>query len=94
MALHRTVENYRHYHEGDIGRLPMQEDAFMWRMHRTAGVRKDGPWMWALSGIVTPTFKTSPFSLDRQSLLSVCHVLAGRIVSGANCKDRPAAATF
>ena len=94
MALHRTVENYRHYHEGPLGRLPLADEEFTWRMSRTAGVRKDGPWMWGLSGIITPRFKTSPFSLDRQTLVSVYHASAGRILNGANCKERPAAATF
>ena len=94
MALHRNIENYRHYHDGPVGRIPLEEDAFTWRMQNTAGVRKQGPWMWALSGIVTRSFVSSPFSVDRQSCVSVYHASVGRVLNGANSKNSPAAATF
>ncbi|HUW58303.1 MAG TPA: hypothetical protein VMZ92_16830 [Planctomycetota bacterium] len=91
---YRLVENYVHYHAGPVGRLPMDDDTFTHRFHRTAGVRKAHAWMWALSGIVTPSFDTVPWAMERQSLLSLYHTSAGRILSGANCKQHPEAATF
>ncbi|HUV39217.1 MAG TPA: hypothetical protein VMY39_06360, partial [Planctomycetota bacterium] len=93
-ALYRLVENYVHYHEGPLGELPLASERFTHRFRRSAGMRREGPWTWALSAVVTPKFEQNPWSMDRQSLVSLYHVSAGRILNGANCKEHPEAATF
>jgi len=72
----------------------MQDERFTWRMNRTAGVRRQGPWSWGLSGVIVPTFADSPWSLDRQTLIGLYHADAGRVVNGANSKENRQAATF
>jgi hypothetical protein len=58
-----------------------------------AGIRKAGPWVLCLSGIIdTPT--TVQYYLDRQANLSVFHQGQGLMITGANSKRQPELATF
>jgi hypothetical protein len=58
-----------------------------------AGIRKRGPWVTCLSGLIaTPT--TSQWYLDRRGHLSVFHEKLGLIITGANSKNQPELATF
>jgi hypothetical protein len=59
-----------------------------------AGIRKTGPWVVTISGIVDTQAITNQFYLDRQSNLSVFHSKLGLIVNGANSKRQPELATF
>jgi hypothetical protein len=62
-------------------------------MKAPAGIRKTGPWMVCLSGLIdTPI--DSQFTLDRQGHLSIYHEKLGLIVTGANSKHQPELATF
>jgi len=63
------------------------------QMSVPAGIRKRGPWVTCLSGLIaTPT--TSQWYLDRQGHLSLFHQKLGLIVTGANSKHQPGLATF
>ncbi len=59
-----------------------------------AGIRKAGPWVVSLSGIVETQAVNNNFYLDRQANLSVYHTRLGLIVSGAHSKRQPELATF
>ena len=93
-GLYRLVENFARWHAGPPGRLPMDAERFAHRFRDTMGVRRDGPWMWALSAVARPKFEQNPWSMDRQSLISLHHASVGRILNGAQCKERPEASTF
>jgi hypothetical protein len=58
-----------------------------------AGIRKTGPWVVCLSGLIdTPI--DSQFTLDRQGHLSIYHEKFGLIITGANSRNQPELATF
>lgn len=59
-----------------------------------AAIRKHGPWVVALSGIVDTQAVNSRFYLDRQGHLSLFHEETGKIITGANSKRQPELATF
>jgi hypothetical protein len=59
-----------------------------------AGIRKTGPWVVCLSGIIATQAVNNQFYLDRQANLSVFHNKLGLIISGANSKRQPELATF
>ena len=63
-------------------------------MKVTAGIRKTGPWVVSLSGIIAPPVTLNNFFLDRQGNLSVFNKKTGLIISGANSKRQPELATF
>ncbi len=63
------------------------------QMRVPAGIRKSGPWVICLSGIID-TSPSSQFYLDRQANVSVFHEKLGLIISGANSKRQPELATF
>src|SRR5262249_89808 len=63
------------------------------QMKVPAGVRKTGPWVVCLSGLID-TQVDSQFTLDRQGHLSIFHDKLGLIVTGANSKRQPELATF
>jgi hypothetical protein len=58
-----------------------------------AGIRKTGPWVVCLSGLIDPPV-SNQFMLDRQGHLSINHETLGLIVTGANSKRQPELATF
>jgi hypothetical protein len=59
-----------------------------------AGIRKTGPWVVCLSGLISTQAPASQFYLDRQGHLSVFHEKTGLIITGANSKRQPELATF
>jgi hypothetical protein len=59
-----------------------------------AGIRKTGPWVVCLSGLISTQAVNSRFYLDRQGHLSVFHQKIGLIITGANSKRQPELATF
>ena len=92
-TLGRLAQDALYYHEGPLEAIPQDRASYAHRMAVPAGIRKSGPWVVCLSGILsTPTL--SQFYLDRQSNLSVFHQKAGLIVTGANSKRQPELATF
>src|SRR5262249_40397951 len=92
-ALGRLAQNALYYHDGPTEPIPQDRASYAHRMKVHAGIRKTGPWVVCLSGLIdTPT--DSQFTLDRQGHLSVFHEKLGLIVSGANSKRQPELATF
>ena len=93
-ALGRLSQDALYYHEGPTAPIPQEQERYVYQMSVPAGVRKTGPWVVALSGIVATQAVNNQFYLDRQANLSVFHSKLGLIVSGANSKRQPELATF
>ncbi len=92
-ALGRLAQSALYYHEGPTAAIPQDQPSYAHRMQVPAGIRKSGPWVVCLSGLIdTPT--ESQFTLDRQAHLSVFHEKLGLIITGANSKRQPELATF
>ena len=92
--LGRMAQDALYWHAGPTAPIPLDRDRFAYRMQVPAGVRKSGPWVVCLSGIVATQAPGNQFYLDRQSHISVFHEKLGLIVTGANSKRQPELATF
>lgn len=92
--LGRLAQDALYYHEGPLAPIPQDADRFAHRMNVPAGIRKNGPWVVCLSGIVATQNVASRYYLDRQSNFEVFHEKYGLIISGANSKRQPELATF
>lgn len=93
-SLGRLAQDALYYHEGPSAPIPQDQDRYVHRMSVPAGIRKTGPWVVCLSGIVDTPAVTNQFYVDRQANLSVFHSKLGQIISGANSKRQPELATF
>ncbi len=93
-ALGRLAQDALYYHEGPVEPAPQQQARYWRQLSIPAGIRKSGPWVVCLSGIVSTSAVTSRFYLDRQANLGVFHEQLGQIISGANSKRQPEIATF
>jgi hypothetical protein len=92
-TLGRLAQDALYYHEGPTAPIPQDQPRYHHQMSVPAGIRKSGPWVTCLSGLIaTPT--TSRWYLDRQGHLSIFHEKLGLIVTGANSKRQPELATF
>jgi len=92
--LGRLAQDALYYHDGPVGSIPQDQDRYSHPMQVPAGIRKVGPWVMALSGIISTQAVKNQFYLDRQANLSVFHKKLGLIVSGANSKRQSELATF
>lgn len=92
--LGRLAQDALYYHEGPLAPIPRDAERYARRMDVPAGIRKSGPWVVCLSGIVATQNVASRYYLDRQSSLEVFHEEHGVILSGANSKRQPELATF
>lgn len=92
--LGRLSQDALYYHEGPAAPIPQDHPRYSYRMQVPAGIRKTGPWVVCLSGIVATPAVNNQYYLDRQSSLSVFHARLGLIISGANSKQQPEFATF
>ncbi len=90
----RLAQDALYYPQGEIAPIPHEQERYSYQMSIPAGVRKTGPWVVSLSGIVETQAVNNQFYLDRQANLSVFHSKLGLIVSGANSKRQPELATF
>ena len=93
-ALGRLAQSALYYHEGRTEPIPQDQARYSYQMSIPAGIRKTGPWVVALSGVINTQSVFSQFYLDRQSSVSVFHQKYGLIISGANSKRQPELATF
>jgi hypothetical protein len=93
-ALGRLAQNALYYREGPRESIPQDQPRYFRQMSVPAGIRKTGPWVVALSGIIDTQAINSRFYLDRQGNISVFHRKLGLIISGANSKRQPELATF
>ncbi|MBS1820860.1 MAG: hypothetical protein JST61_02600 [Acidobacteria bacterium] len=87
-------QNALYYHDGPVVAPPPAEPAYFYRLHAEGGVRKQGPWVTGLAGIVDTPLPRSQWFLDRQADLSLFHAKTGLIISGAHSKHQPELATF
>ncbi|MBI5281191.1 MAG: hypothetical protein HY858_05860 [Candidatus Solibacter usitatus] len=92
-ALGRMAQNALYYHAGPLAPIPQDRPNYAHQMRVPAGIRKTGPWVICLSGIVAPPTENQ-FYLERQSAISVFHQRTGLIVTGANSKRQPELATI
>lgn len=92
--LGRLAQNALYYHEGSVQQAPQLTRSYVSQLQAPASIRKTGPWVICLSGIIDTQAPTSQFYLDRQSNVSVFHDYLGLIISGANSKRQPELATF
>ncbi|HLV01992.1 MAG TPA: hypothetical protein VKZ59_12035, partial [Acidobacteriota bacterium] len=92
--LGRLAQNALYYHEGPVAVPPPLRSNYVKTMEIPAGIRKSGPWVVALSGIIDTQPINNRFYLDRQGHLTLFHERLGRIITGANSKRQPELATF
>ncbi|HVX66062.1 MAG TPA: hypothetical protein VHA11_05655 [Bryobacteraceae bacterium] len=92
--LGRLSQDALYYHEGPAAPIPQDRERYVHRLSVPASIRKTGPWVVSLSGIVETPAVNNNFFLDRQANLSVFHKKLGLIVSGANSKGQPELATL
>ncbi len=90
----RLAQDALYYHEGRLAAIPQDAEHYAHRMAVPAGIRKSGPWVVCLSGLIGTEAISSRYYLDRQSSLEVFHQKYGLIISGANSKRQPELATF
>ncbi len=91
--LGRLAQNALYCHEGPTLPIPQDRDRYMHQMSVPVGVRKTGPWVLTLSGLMDAP-SASQFRLDRQGHLSVFHTKVGLIITGANSKRQTELAAF
>ena len=92
-SLGRLAQDALYFHAGPTAPIPQDLLHYAHQMSVPAGIRKTGPWVVCLSGLIaTPT--PSRWYLDRQGNLSVFHEKLGLIITGANSKNQPELATF
>jgi hypothetical protein len=93
-SLGRLAQDALYYHEGPTAPIPQDQDRYSHQMQVPAGIRKVGPWVTCLSGLISTQAVNNQYYLDRQANLSVFHKKLGLIISGANSKRQPELATF
>jgi len=93
-SLGRIAQNALYYHQGPLAPVPQQRAHYAWRLAGPAGIRKTGPWVTALSGLMSTQPAGMRWFLERQANLSVFHQATGLIVSGGNSQAQPELATF
>ncbi len=93
-SLGRISQDALYYHEGPTEPIPQDLPRYSHQMTVPAGIRKTGPWVVCLSGLIDTQAVNNQFYLDRQGHFSVFHQKAGLIITGANSKRQPELATF
>jgi hypothetical protein len=92
-TLGRIAQNALYYHEGPRAPIPQVQSRYVRQMTVPAGIRKTGPWVVCVSGLIDPPV-ANQFMLDRQGHLSLFHEKLGLIVTGAGSRHQPELATF
>jgi hypothetical protein len=93
-ALGRLAQDALYYHEGPTKLIPQDRPRYSHKMSVPAGIRKTGPWVVCLSGLISTQAVNNQYYLDRQANLSIFHQKLGLIITGANSKRQPELATF
>jgi hypothetical protein len=93
-ALGRLAQDALYYHEGPLQPAPQEQPKYSKQLEIPAGIRKTGPWVVALSGVISTQAPNSQYYLDRQGNVSVFHEKLGLVITGANSKRQPELATF
>ncbi len=92
--LGRIAQNALYYHGGPSAPIPQDLPHYSHQLSLPAGIRKSGPWVVCLSGLISTQAVTNQYYHDRQGNLSIYHQKTGLIVTGANSKRQPELATF
>ena len=92
--LGRLAQNALYYHRGPKAPIPQDLPSYARRLEQPAGIRKTGPWVVCLSGLIETQAVNNQYYLDRQGNLSIFHRQTGLIVTGAGSKHQPELATF
>ncbi len=92
--LGRLAQDALYYHAGPQAPIPQDLRDYARRLHIPAAIRKAGPWVVCLSGLISTQAINNQYYLDRQGNLSVFHTKTGLIITGANSKRQPELATF
>lgn len=90
----RLAQDALYFHDGPTAPIPQDQTDYAYRMSVPAGIRKTGPWVVCLSGLISTQAVTSRYYLDRQGHLEIFREGAGLIITGANSKRQPELATF
>lgn len=93
-VLGRMAQNALYYHEGSLHPIPQDQKNYTYQTKVPAVINKNGHWITALSGIISPQAFLNQFYLDRQAHLSIYHETLGQVISGANSKRQPELGTF
>ena len=64
--LGRLAQDALYFHEGPAEPAPQDQERYVRQLNIPAGIRKTGPWVVCLSGIISTSAVTSRFYLDRQ----------------------------
>ncbi len=92
--LGRLAQDALYYHAGPKTPVPQDSPNYARRLSIPAGIRKTGPWVVCLSGLISTQAINNQYYLDRQGNFCVFHVKLGLILTGANSKRQPELATF
>ena len=90
----RVAEAFLLLEEGEETPPPQKQSAYRATLDGASALRKQGPWVVALSGQCSEPWPDNQFCLDRQALVSVWHQQAGLVIDGSNSKFQPELATF
>ena len=92
--LGRIAQNALYYHPGSKEPIPQDLSQYSRQLTIPVAIRKSGPWVVCLSGLISTQAVTNQFYHDRQGHFSVFHEKPGLIITGANSKRQPELATF
>ena len=92
--LGRIAQDAFYHTDGPEAEIPQEQDSWSYSLDRPALVRKQGPWTWSYSAIVSVPSPYNQFFLDRICPISLWHEKTGHIISGGNSKNQPQLATF
>lgn len=92
--LGRIAQDALYYHTGPQAPIPQDLSRYARELSVPAGIRKTGPWVVCLSGLIGTQAMTNQFYLDRQGHLSIFHTKLGLIITGAGSKRQLELATF
>jgi hypothetical protein len=90
----RVAEAYLLARDGQEAPCPQQRPTYRATLDEASVIRKQGPWMVALSGQCSSPWPENQFCLDRQALVSLWREGAGLVLDGSNSKFQPELATF
>ncbi|MBL7698660.1 MAG: hypothetical protein JNK79_10885 [Chitinophagaceae bacterium] len=93
-VLGRMAQNALYYHEGSQQPIPQDQKQYLYQAKVPAAINKNGKWITAISGLISPQAILNQFYLDRQAHLSIYHNTLGQVISGANSKRQPELGTF
>ena len=92
--LGRLAQDALYYHPGPKDAMPQDEPSYLRRLGVPAAIRKTGPWVICLSGLISTQAVNNQYYLDRQGNLEIFHEKTGLIITGANSKRQPELAMF